>query len=133
MSERVENWMTTPVIGVPPNTSLNEAAALMAEHRVRRLAVLDEGELVGVLSLGDVRAAQATATMHNQPAPEAPVVQVIMTRDPITIPYSASLGLAAQTMLELKVSGLPVIDDDGALCGLLSESDLFRYIVKSAA
>ncbi|MFP6680579.1 MAG: CBS domain-containing protein [Gammaproteobacteria bacterium] len=34
-------------------------------------------------------------------------------------------------MLQLKVSGLPVVDEDGRLCGLLSASDLFRYIVNT--
>ena len=53
-----------------------------------------------------------------------------MTPNPITIPQTASVALAAKTMLQLKVSGLPVVDDNGHLCGLLSESDLFRYIVE---
>jgi CBS domain-containing protein len=55
-----------------------------------------------------------------------------MTPDPISIPYTASLGLAAQTMLQLRVSGLPVVDENGELCELLSESDLFRFIVHTA-
>lgn len=129
MGEIVEKWMTTEVVAVAPATSLKEADSLLTERRIRRLTVIDDGKLVGVLSLGDVRAAKASAAADMSGFSPEPSVAELMTPDPITIPRSASLGLAAQTMLQLKVSGLPVVDDNGELCGVLSESDLFRYII----
>ena len=123
--------MTEAVVSVSSNTSLNDAATLMDEHGIRRLAVVDNQELTGILSLGDVRAAKATAEADLNHCAEHHNVGDLMTPDPISIPYNASLSLAAKTMLQLKVSGLPVVDEDGALCGLLSESDLFRYIVQN--
>ena len=121
--------MTEAVVSVSSDTIIEDAAALMDEHGIRRLAVVDNKQLTGILSLGDVRAAKAgVAAELNQ---RRLTVGDLMTPDPISIPYNASLNLAAQTMLQLKVSGLPVVDEDGALCGLLSESDLFRYIVKN--
>ena len=131
MSELVENWMTTTVVAAAPDTTLEEADNLLTEQGIRRLAVVDDGRLTGVLSLGDVRAAKASAAADMDGTAPQPIVRDLMTPDPITIPPTASLGLAAQTMLQLKVSGLPVVDDNGDLCGLLSESDLFRYIVAS--
>jgi acetoin utilization protein AcuB len=131
MSERVLDWMTEAVVSVSSDTSLDDAAALMDEHGIRRLAVVDDKELTGILSLGDVRAAKAGVAAELNKCPERLTVGDLMTPDPISIPYNASLSLAAQTMLQVKVSGLPVVDEDGALCGLLSESDLFRYIVKN--
>ncbi|MGR9091383.1 MAG: CBS domain-containing protein [Gammaproteobacteria bacterium] len=129
MGEKVENWMTVDVVAVAPDTSLEEVDALLTERGIRRLAVIDDGTLLGVLSLGDVRTAKASAAADMSDFSQEPTAADLMTPDPITIPRSASLGLAAQTMLQLKVSGLPVIGDDGKVCGLLSESDLFRYIV----
>lgn len=129
MGEIVENWMTTEVIAIAPDASLKEADALLTAHGIRRLAVIDDGKLVGMLSLGDVRAAKASAAADISGFSPEPGVADLMTPDPITIPRSASLGLAAQTMLQLKVSGLPVVDGDGEMCGMLSTSDLFRYIV----
>jgi acetoin utilization protein AcuB len=131
MSERVLDWMTEAVVSVSSDTSLEDAAALMNEHGIRRLAVVDDKQLTGILSLGDVRAAKAGVAADLNQHAERRTVGDLMTPDPISIPYNASLSLAAQTMLQLKVSGLPVVDEDGALCGLLSESDLFRYIVKN--
>lgn len=129
MGEIVEKWMTAEVVAVAPATSLKEADALLTERRIRRLAVIDDGKLVGVLSLGDVRAAKASAAADMSGFSPEPSVAELMTPDPITIPRSASLGLAAQTMLQLKVSGLPVVDGNGEICGVLSASDLFRYII----
>ncbi|MSQ68301.1 MAG: CBS domain-containing protein [Gammaproteobacteria bacterium] len=130
MHDLVSDWMTHKVIAVSASTSIEEAASLMQQRRIRRLAVIDADVLVGILSLGDVRAAMASASADTAEFAHAPRVGSIMTPDPITIPLTASVALAAQTMLQVKVSGLPVVDVDGRLCGLLSESDLFRYIVE---
>jgi acetoin utilization protein AcuB len=134
MREIVQDWMTETVITTTSDATLQQADAMLDEKDVRRLAVVDDdGLLIGVLSLGDVRAAKATASADMTDFSEQARVGDLMTPDPITIPQSASLGLAAQTMLQLKVSGLPVVDEDGKLCGLLSESDLFSNIVKTTA
>ena len=50
---RVEEVMTREVITVTPETTLEEAMRLMTEHRVRHLPVLEEGRVVGVVSIGD--------------------------------------------------------------------------------
>ena len=129
MNELVRDWMTAKVISVSSSTSVDEADALMQEKNIRRLAVVDGHELTGILSLGDVRTAMATISADLGEFAAPPTVGIIMTPNPITIPETASVALAAKTMLQLKVSGLPVVDETGGLCGLLSESDLFRYIV----
>ncbi len=128
MNHQVRDWMTASVISVPPTATIEEADTLMNDRSIRRLAVLDGDELAGILSQGDVRAAKASA--ESLDTATLPTVNAIMTPNPITIPQTASVALAAKTMLSLKVSGLPVVNDDGQLCGILSESDLFRYIVE---
>ncbi|HEY1329860.1 MAG TPA: CBS domain-containing protein [Actinomycetota bacterium] len=54
MQVRVGDILTREVVSVSPDEKLSSARDLMAEHRIRRLPVLKRGELVGVLSLGDV-------------------------------------------------------------------------------
>lgn len=130
MNHQVRDWMTPNVISVPPTASIEEADDLMNSRQIRRLAVIAGSELAGILSQGDVRAAKATAAGDMAQTANLPTVAAIMTPHPITIPQSASVALAAKTMLQLKVSGLPVVNDTGELCGILSESDLFRYIVE---
>jgi CBS domain-containing protein len=51
----------------------------------------------------------------------------------LTVKPESSIIDAAQVMLEHKVSGLPVLDATGKLVGILTESDIFRMLVKSRA
>lgn len=132
MNDLVRDWMTTHVISVPPSASIDEADGIMQKEGIRRLTVVRGDELAGILSQGDVRAAKATAAADRGEYTRVPSVGMVMTPNPITIPDTATVALAAQTMLQLKVSGLPVINEQGAVCGILSESDLFRYIVAHA-
>lgn len=50
----VRDVMTTDLITVTPGQSVNECMAIMTEKRIRHLPVLEEGRLVGLLSIGDV-------------------------------------------------------------------------------
>ncbi|AYC30376.1 CBS domain-containing protein [Paenisporosarcina cavernae] len=52
--EKVEDVMTKDVISAHPDDSIEEASALMAEHRIRRLPVMENNQLVGFLSLADL-------------------------------------------------------------------------------
>jgi CBS domain-containing protein len=40
------------------------------------------------------------------------------------------MGEAAQIMLDKRVSGLPVVDENGRICGIITESDIFRMVVR---
>ena len=55
-------------------------------------------------------------------------VEDIMTTDVVTIGLGHGVRHAAQIMLEHGVSGLPVVDDDGKIAGILTEGDLIRRI-----
>ncbi|MSR15577.1 MAG: CBS domain-containing protein [Gammaproteobacteria bacterium] len=132
MNELVRDWMTATVITVAPTTTIDEADDLMQSRGIRRLAVIEDNLLAGIVSQGDIRAAKATASADLGDFRHTPTVGAIMTPNPITIPESASVALAAKTMLQLKLSGLPVVNQAGEMRGILSESDLFRFIVELA-
>ena len=133
--ELVRNWMTQDVITVKPSTTLPEAHQIMMDEEIRRLAVVDdEGVLIGIVTLGDVRGAQPS------PATSLSIWELnyllssltvgkIMTPQPMTIDVDATIGAAARTMLEHRVSGLPVVDKEGKLAGVITESDIFSMVV----
>ncbi|MFJ5713437.1 CBS domain-containing protein [Neobacillus sp. NPDC093127] len=52
-STKVEAIMSNDLITVTPDTSSKEAAKVMAEHQIRRLPIVDDGKLIGIVSLGD--------------------------------------------------------------------------------
>ncbi|KPB03342.1 CBS domain-containing protein [Bacillus sp. CHD6a] len=53
-SNPVTNVMSDHLITISPDTSVAEASHLMAEHQVRRLPVVENGHLIGIVSLGDL-------------------------------------------------------------------------------
>jgi acetoin utilization protein AcuB len=124
---QVKEWMSREVVTVASSASLREAYKLMSETNVRRLPVVDEGEIVGIVSLGDMREARQR---YEGAQADTVTVRDFMTEDPITINPDASMGLAAQIMLQTKASGLPVADSEGRLIGVLSSSDIFRMVVQ---
>jgi acetoin utilization protein AcuB len=136
--ELVRDWMTPEVITITPETSLSEAHELMKNKRIRRLPVMDHGRIVGILTLGDVRAAEPSGASTlsvweaNNLLAKLKVVE-IMSRDPVTIQQLASISQAAKIMLEKKFSGLPVLNETDHLVGIITESDIFRLVASEWA
>ena len=133
--EMVSAWMTPDPITVAPETKVPEAHRLMMVHSIRRLPVIEEGQLVGIVTLGDLRGAEPSgATSLSIWEVNYLVsrlrVREIMTPRPFTISPDATLGEAAQMMLEYKVSGLPVVDENRHVVGIITESDIFRMVVR---
>jgi len=54
LEESVSSWMTREVIAVKSSTTINECMQLMSREHIRHLPVVDEGKLVGLISIGDV-------------------------------------------------------------------------------
>lgn len=131
----VMDWMTSDPITITRETTLPKAHRLMMEHNIRRLPVVQNKEVVGIVTLGDVRGAEPSGATSlsiweiNYLISRLKIEE-IMTPRPITVSENATLGEAAQIMLEHKVSGLPVLDDDGKLVGIITESDIFRKVVR---
>jgi CBS domain-containing protein len=133
--ELVRDWMTREVVVVEPETTLPEAHRLMTDKQIRRLPVMENGRLVGVVTRGDVRGAEASdatslSIWELQYLIARIKVKEIMTPDPITISQDSTIGQAAQVMLDYKISGLPVVDSDGKLVGIITESDIFCIVVQ---
>jgi acetoin utilization protein AcuB len=130
----VKDWMTREVVSIPPDTTLPEAHRLMVQKRIRRLPVLRDGRLVGIITRGDVRGAQPSAATSlsiwelNYLISNLKTEQ-IMTHNPLTISQDATISEVARLMMENKISGVPVIDAEGKVAGIITESDIFRLIV----
>ena len=129
----VKDWMTPDPITIDPHTTLPEAGRLMKECNIRRLPVIENGRLVGIATLGDIReASPSSATSLSiyelNYLLSRLTIDEIMTRDPISIEPDTSIDAAARLMLERKIGGLPVVDG-GKVIGIITESDIFRLLV----
>ncbi|NJL93475.1 MAG: CBS domain-containing protein [Anaerolineae bacterium] len=127
--------MTTPAITVPRSTSLPDTDALMRQHNIRRLPVVDDyGKLVGIVSRSDVREAQpsdaTTLSIYELNYLLAKLtVDRVMTHPVLTVTPETTVAEAASLMLEHKLGGLPVMNG-AKVIGIITESDIFRMVVK---
>ncbi len=127
----VKDWMSKDPVTINEDTSMMKAIHLMKQNRFRRLPVLAEGRLVGIVSDRDLKEASpskaTTLDVHELYYLLAELqVKDIMTRDPVTVTPDDTVEHAAQLMLENTISGLPVVDDQGKVVGILTQSDVFR-------
>jgi|UniRef100_A0A7C3SMF6 acetoin utilization protein AcuB len=127
----VKEWMTHNPVTISDETSMMKAIHLMKQNRFRRLPVMHDGQLVGIVTDRDLKEASpskaTTLDVHELYYLLAELqVKDIMTRNPITVRPDDTVEHAAQLMLENTISGLPVVDDTGQLVGILTQSDVFR-------
>lgn len=131
----VEHLMTEEVVSIDEDTSLLEAHRLMGTMRIRSLPVIRENQLVGLVTRTDLMSSDISrlAARNNQEVSLKILtqsVEQIMTRDLITVRADALVTDAAQLMINYKIHCLPVVDAEGKLTGIITESDLFLLIVQ---
>jgi CBS domain-containing protein len=136
-TQRVADWMSTPPIIVAPTSSLADAQHLMEQRHIRRLPVVQDGRLVGIVTWGDLCAAwpsaASTLSVYEWRALLDRVTIVeCMTRNPLTVGPGDPVLDAAQCMLDNKIGGLPVLVD-GNIVGVITESDLMRLLMSEVA
>ena len=134
--QEIRFWMRAPAVTININAPVSEALALMREHDVRRLPVtIDTGELRGIITQGDIRGADILRAAGFDPVDIAAglrqvKVNEVMSQDPLTVMAETGLREAALLMIENKIGGLPVVDDDNNVVGIITESDLFEALLQ---
>jgi acetoin utilization protein AcuB len=120
---KVRDLMTANPETLRLTDTLAAAAEKMRRGRFRRLPVVDDGgKLLGILSDGDLR--EHGGYLSNTG------VTAAMVEKPVTVSADASVATAAELMRWHKVGGLPVVDADGRLVGIVTESDLLLALVE---
>ncbi len=133
---KIKDLMTQHVISVDPSVPIPEAAKRMKEGGFRRLPVLENGELVGIVTDRDIREAMPSDATSlsiweiNYLIPKI-LVKEIMTKNPVTVSQDSSVERAARLMLEQKIGGLPVMSG-GTLVGMITVTDVLWAFLKSS-
>jgi len=130
----VKNKMTTNPFTISPDHTIPDAHEIMTKNNIRRLPVVKDGKLVGVVSNLDIsRSSPSTATSLsiNELTYILAKTKIsrVMTKNPITISPNALLEEAAILMRDNSVSFLPVVEN-GKLVGIITESDIFDSFIE---
>ena len=115
---RVREVMNETLYTVSPSTTVGEAVALMAQHRVGSMLVMDRTKLAGIFTERDT--VRAISQSHDAPSHE---VSSWMTREPMTIGPDEQVEDALKTMLDNGFRHLPVVEN-GEVIGIVSIRDL---------
>lgn len=105
---------------VDVSDSVNQAIALMTQHRIGSVIVTEAGRVAGILTESD--------TLRRVLAPgldPAQAVGTVMTPAPVCLPMTSSVAEAALEMTSRSIRHMPVVSEEGALVGVISERDLF--------
>jgi len=124
--------MTEPAVTVAPTDSLLEAAKLMVDHQVRHLPVIEDGEVVGMLSDRDIRTlvgdpVRFAEARQGNGAPELNVRDA-MAPTALTVHGNRPLSEVAKELADEKLGALPVVDTEGKLIGIVSYVDALRAL-----
>jgi len=117
----VGDFMTKELVTADEGDDLALAESMLRLGGIRHLPVVRAGRLVGLVTHRDLLRTVATHERRGSAIGE------IMVRSPETVGPRTSLVAAARTMLARKYGCLPVVEGDGRLVGIITESDFVRF------
>jgi acetoin utilization protein AcuB len=127
---KIRDIMTENPITVDRETSILEAMGIMKENKIRRLPVVDQGKLVGIVTemmILEAFASPVTSLSIHQLRYLIEKVKDIMAKNPITIPPDANYKDVLLLCQERGIGAFPVVHK-GKLVGITTESDLVRFV-----
>jgi acetoin utilization protein AcuB len=130
----VRDKMQHNVIAIAPDQSLRVARERMYKHGIRRLPVIHDGKLVGIITDRDVRQAWASSATSLSTHEllyllDRVTVAEVMSRPVITVTPGTPLVDAARLMHDRKMGGLPVVEG-GAVVGIITETDVLEAFIE---
>jgi CBS domain-containing protein len=122
----VADVMTRKTVTLSPHHNFVEAVSLMADRHFRHIVVIDTGgHIVGVISDRDILRTLARTTNW-----QTKDVGQIMTRDPFTVKRETPVSVAVAKIVAKRINCLPVLDDEGKVCGIVTSTDLLKAYQK---
>ena len=131
LEQIVSDYMTPDVVTVPPSMSIRELGQRLKETDFNGFPVVDNGQVVGVVSKFDY-----LACFEFTPARMVPryddlmrrTVAGVMTREFVYVGRDTKLTRVLQLMIEHRIKSLPIIDSDSHLIGIIAREDVIRAL-----
>jgi CBS domain-containing protein len=113
------------IFSVHSSDTVESVLKIMRDFRVRAVLVIDDGELMGIVSQGDC----AIKVLLPHDNPTQVTVSKIMTRNPLTVKLSNSLEECMAIMVHKHIRHLPVLENNQVI-GVVSIGDLVKNIIE---
>ena len=130
----VKEIMSKDLTVVSPTERLVHARRLMIESHVGRLPVVEDDELVGMITSKDLMRAfidfrKNVPEKHQKSQIKEVLVEDIMSSNPQYVSKEMSISEVSNIMIETGYNGLPVVDA-GEVIGIITQTDILRLIEK---
>lgn len=131
----VKDFMTADVVTIAEDKNMLEARELMKSREFRRIPVVDDiKRVMGIITDGDIgRASPSDASTLSRYEANYLLsrlkVRDIMTRSVITVRDNSAIEDVAYLLYKNKINALPVVNAENKLCGIITDSDIFRAFV----
>lgn len=131
----VKDWMTADVIALTQDRSMMKASKIMKDKKISRIPIVDdENRVVGIVTDRDVKEASpskaTTLDMHELYYLLSEIkLKDIMTRKPKSLHENDTIEMAAALFKNNKFGGMPVVDDEDKLVGVITDTDIFNVLV----
>ena len=126
-----EIMMGSPVT-LKPDETLDLANDVISLGRIRHIPIVEDGRLVGLLSERDMMGATTTTIFGLKRKSKSALLKSVLIKDVmkkkvVTVKPDTLIKDAAHLMKEKKIGCVPVVDE-GALVGLVTTTDILRYV-----
>jgi acetoin utilization protein AcuB len=132
---KVRDYMKSPVLTATPDTLIDNALETMREKHVRRLPVVENGKLVGLITRNII-----TEAMPRSAAPltlwgihyalSCMKVRDVMITDVIAVRPDDTIREVVALSAKHQIGTFPVVDENGNLVGILTNTDLLHIMRK---
>jgi acetoin utilization protein AcuB len=129
----VSEVMTVHPVTVSPSDTIQQAEDIMSEENVRQLPVVKGRELVGIVTDRDIRSFLGGRILDSLMDRERALqtkVAAVMTTKPVSIDPDDDFRDAVELLIDEKMGGLPVVNSDGVLVGIITYVDALKYLVE---
>ena len=123
MNEPLSTIMTRDVVTVSPSDKLTAVKKILFDQRFHHIPVVKNGKLVGIITSYDMMKLNLKFEDYDNI-----VVEDVMTRKIVTLEPREKIGAAAQIFLRHLFHGLPIVNGEGDLQGIVTTHDIMRYI-----
>ncbi|MCS7279682.1 MAG: CBS domain-containing protein [Thermodesulfobacteriaceae bacterium] len=130
----VRDWMTKEVITLEEDESILKAIQILKEYQFRRLPITKYGKLIGIITDKDIKVflpSKMITCDFKEFFDSLSEVKVrhIMTKNPLRVKPTDTISYASVLMLENRVSGLPVVNEENYVVGIITQTDIFKLLI----
>ena len=121
--------MTSNPVTLEPSNTIGEAEEIMNEQSIRQLPIVSKRELLGIITDRDIRSflsGRLFGAPEERDVAMNTKIAAVMTTKPVSVAPDDDLSDAIELLIEGKIGGIPVVDDEEGIVGIVTYVDLLR-------